>query len=82
VRRPVTAGDLLAQAEANGYKREHKEQYKVWERHKHVEKTKKDQNTALNRYVLYLRLCSAASISWESDAESWVRNRRVVPHAR
>lgn len=59
VRRTVAAGDLLTQAEANGYKRgEHKEQDKVRERHKHVEKTKKDQNAALNRYVLYVRLCS------------------------
>jgi hypothetical protein len=60
VRRTVAADDLLAQAEANGYKRgEHKEQDKVRDRHKHVDKTKKDQNAALNRYVLYVRLCSS-----------------------
>jgi hypothetical protein len=60
VRRTVAADDLLAQAEANGYKRgEHKEQDKVRDRHKHVDKTKKDQNAALNRFVLYVRLCSS-----------------------
>jgi tetratricopeptide (TPR) repeat protein len=26
--------------------------------------------------------CVAASVSWESEADYWVRNRRVLPHAR
>jgi hypothetical protein len=26
--------------------------------------------------------CVAASVSWESEAEYWVRNRRMLPHAR
>ena len=26
--------------------------------------------------------CVAANVSWESEAEYWVRNRRVLPHAR
>jgi hypothetical protein len=55
VRRTVAADDLLAQAEANGYKRgEHKEQDEVRDRHKHVKKTIKDHTAALNRYVLYV----------------------------
>jgi hypothetical protein len=44
-----SARDLLAQAEANGYKRGTD---KVRDRHRHVEKTKKDHEAALNRYVL------------------------------
>lgn len=56
-RKTVAASDLLAQAEANGYKKgKHQEQDKVRNRHKHVEKTKKDHAAALNRYVLYVRL--------------------------
>jgi hypothetical protein len=48
-----SAPDLLAQAEANGCKRgTHKEQDKVRDRHRHIEKTKKDHDAALNRYVL------------------------------
>ncbi|KAI4086456.1 MAG: hypothetical protein L6R37_008417 [Teloschistes peruensis] len=26
--------------------------------------------------------CVAANVSWESEAEYWVRNRRILPHAR
>jgi hypothetical protein len=44
----------LARAEANGYKRgEHKEKHMVPSRHKHVDKTKKDQDAEWNRYVLW-----------------------------
>ena len=58
LRKMFAARDLLAQVEANGYKKgKHKEQDKVRDRHKHVEKTKKDHDAALNRYVLYVRLC-------------------------
>jgi hypothetical protein len=61
VRQTVAADNLLAQTEANGYKRgEHKEQDKVRDRYKHFDKTKKDQNAALDRYVLYVRLCSSS----------------------
>jgi hypothetical protein len=56
-RKTIAVRDLLAQAEANGYmKGKHKEQDKVRDRHKHVAKTKKDHDAALNRYVLYVRL--------------------------
>jgi hypothetical protein len=49
----AAADELLAQVEANGYrKREHKEKDEVRSRHKRVDKTKKDQNAALDRYVL------------------------------
>ena len=49
----VTADELLARAQANGYKRgEHREKDQARDGYKHVEKTKKDQNAALNRYVL------------------------------
>lgn len=52
-RRRATADELLAQAEANGYKRgKHTEKDEVRDCHKHVEKTKKDQDAALHRYVL------------------------------
>ena len=52
-KRHATADDLLAQAEANGYRRgEHREEDEVRDRHKHVKKTKKDQDAALNRYIL------------------------------
>lgn len=52
-RRRVTADELLARAEANGYKKgKHKEKDAVWNRHKHVDNTKKDQTTVLDRYVL------------------------------
>ena len=48
-----TADELLARAEANGYKEgRHKEEDEVLDYHKHVEKTKRNQNRALNRYVL------------------------------
>jgi hypothetical protein len=58
VRKTFAARDLLAQAEANSYKKgNHKEQDKVRDRQKQFEKTKKDHDSALNRYVLYVRLC-------------------------
>jgi hypothetical protein len=52
-RRNVTADELLARAEANGYKRgARKEKDCVCDRHKHNDKTKNDQDAALKRYVL------------------------------
>jgi hypothetical protein len=51
--RQTTAADLIAQAAANGYKRgAHKEQDKTRHQGKHVKKTRKDQDTTLNRYVM------------------------------
>jgi hypothetical protein len=52
-RRPVTEDELMAQAEANGYKMgEHREEDAVRDRHKHGEKTIKEQNKVLERYAL------------------------------
>ena len=52
-RRRDTTTELLAGAEANGYKKgEYKEKDVVRNRHKHVDKTKKDQDAELDRYVL------------------------------
>ena len=66
-RKMLAASVLLAQAEANGYRKgKHKEQDKVRDRHKHVEKTKKDHEAALNRYVLYGRLLLPYAISYKS----------------
>jgi hypothetical protein len=49
----IPATELLARAEANRYKkREHKEKDVVRNRHKHVDKTKKNQDAELDRYVL------------------------------
>jgi hypothetical protein len=44
---------LFARAKAKGYQRgAHKEKDQVRNRHKHVDKTKKDHDAMLNRYVL------------------------------
>jgi hypothetical protein len=49
----VTADELLARAEASGYKSgEHKEKDEIHDSRKHVEKTKKDQEAALHHCVL------------------------------
>ena len=53
-RKRATADELLARAEANGYREgEHREEDVVCHHHKHVEKTLRDQDTSLDRYVLY-----------------------------
>jgi hypothetical protein len=45
--------ELLARAKAKGYQKgAHKEKDQVRNRHKHVNKTKKDHDATLNRYVL------------------------------
>jgi hypothetical protein len=52
-KRKVTAEGLLPQAESNGYKRgsiERKRALEATERHR--DKTKKDQDSALDRYIL------------------------------
>lgn len=52
--RQVTAAGLLAQAEANGYKRGvHKEQDKVRDAKRHNDKTKINHDGTLRRYVLW-----------------------------
>ena len=53
--RQATAEELLAQAEAKGYKRgAHAERDQVRNREKHVKKVIKDQDRTLRRYVLYV----------------------------
>jgi hypothetical protein len=48
-KRPVTADELLARAEANSHKRgKHQEKDEVRDGYKHVKKTQYDQNAALN----------------------------------
>ena len=52
-RRHATADELLAGDEANGYKREaQRKADEVTGREKHIEKTKKEQDRTLRRYVL------------------------------
>jgi hypothetical protein len=52
-RKRATADELLARAEANGYKEGgHREEDAVCDHDKHGKKTKRDQDTALERYVL------------------------------
>lgn len=53
-RRQATAAELLAQAEANGYKRGvHEEEDQVPDQRRHNEKTKKNQDATLSRYLLW-----------------------------
>jgi hypothetical protein len=52
-KRKVTAEELLARAKSNGYKRgAHQEKDSARDDKRHIDKTKKDQNAALDRYVL------------------------------
>ena len=52
-RKKVTAEELLSQARSNGYKRgAHREEDCKRDQSKHIEATKKDQDSALDRYVL------------------------------
>lgn len=52
-KRKVTAEELLARAESNGYKRgAYREKDSTRDENRHQDKTKKDQNAALDRYVL------------------------------
>ena len=49
----MTAEELLSQARSNGYKRgAHREEDCKRDQSKHIEETKKDQDSALDRYVL------------------------------
>jgi adenylylsulfate kinase-like enzyme len=52
--RRAIAEELLAQAEANGYKRGVHKGDQVRHRKKHVKMTTRDQDATLRRYVLYV----------------------------
>jgi hypothetical protein len=57
-RKTFAVRGLLAQAEANGNKKgKYKEQEEIRDHHKDVEKTMRDHNAALDRYLLYVRPC-------------------------
>jgi hypothetical protein len=52
-KRKVIAEEQLAPAKSNGYKREaHREKDSVRGEKRHINKIKKDQNAALDRYIL------------------------------
>jgi hypothetical protein len=52
-KRKAMAEELRAQAESNGYKRRaHREKDSTRDDKRHIHKTKKDQNVALDRYLL------------------------------
>jgi hypothetical protein len=75
-RRRVTVDELLARAEANGYKREeHKEKTRfgtvinIWA------KIKKDQNAALNRYVLWKAISLSVKNELDADTEPLIKSR-------
>jgi hypothetical protein len=51
-KRKATAEELGARAESNGYKREaHREKDSTRDNGKHNKKTKRNQNSVLDRYV-------------------------------
>jgi len=53
-RKPDDPDELLARAEANGYRREeHGEKDAVPDRHAHIDKTIYGQGGTLRRYVVY-----------------------------
>ena len=52
-RKKITADELSARARANGYQRgAHRDKDGLRDRNKHVDKVKRDQEAALDRYVL------------------------------
>ena len=51
-RKEVTANELLTRVKSNGYKGAHREEDCGRDRRKHEDKTKRDQDSALDRYVL------------------------------
>jgi hypothetical protein len=52
-RKKITGDELNARAKANGYQRgTHREEDSHWDRNKHGDDTKKDQDKALDCYVL------------------------------
>jgi hypothetical protein len=53
-RRKVTGDELSARAKENGYQwGAHRDKDSLRDQNKHVDKVKKDQNAALDRYILY-----------------------------
>ena len=53
-RKKVTGDELSARAKENGYQRgAHRDGDGLRDQNKHVDKVKKDQNAALDRYILY-----------------------------
>jgi hypothetical protein len=58
-KRKATAEELEARAKSNGYKRgAHREKDSTRDNGKHNKKTKRNQNSVLDRYVLYLSACA------------------------
>jgi hypothetical protein len=52
-KKKITGAELAAHAKANGYQRStHRDKDSLRDRNKHVDKVKRDQDTALDRYVL------------------------------
>jgi hypothetical protein len=52
-RKKITGVELIARAKANGYQRgAHRDKDGLRDRNKHGDKAKKDQDAALDRYVL------------------------------
>ena len=52
-RKKITGDELSARAKANGYQRgAHQDKDSFRDQNKHVDKAKRDQNAALDRYVL------------------------------
>jgi hypothetical protein len=52
-RKKITGDELSARAKANGYQRgTHQHKNSLRNRNKHMDKVKKDQVTALDRYIL------------------------------
>ena len=69
--RRATVEELLAEAEANSYKRgahAERDQVRYWE--KHMKKTKLDQDITLHRYVLYAETSPFLS-TWQFRA-AWI----------
>ena len=52
-KKKITGAELAARAKANGYQRgAHRDKDSLRDRNKHVDKVKRDQDAALDRYVL------------------------------
>jgi hypothetical protein len=52
-KKKITGAELAARAKANGYQRGvHRDKDSLRDRNKHVDKIKRDQDAALDRYVL------------------------------
>jgi hypothetical protein len=52
-KKKITGDELSARAKENGYQRgAHRDEDSLRDQNKHVDKVKRDQNAALDRYVL------------------------------